>query len=137
MLIQFWVVDAALHAHPAAAVTVTSNVAPLTATLLKFDGATFTLHEDAAPWLTVKTTPEIVTVPVRAPPVFGATVKETGRLPVPLGSTTVIHDAPLTAVQAQLAAAVTVGLIDPPAALMLPALLDRLTLHVCPAGGPG
>src|SRR3954452_1965714 len=132
MLIQFCA-DAALHAHPAAAVTVTSSVDPPTATLLKLAGARLTLHDgDAAPWLTVNVTPEIVTVPVRAPPVFGATVNDTVLLPVPLGSTTVIHGTPLTAVQAQPAAAVTAALIDPPAELMLAALLERVTLHACP-----
>ena len=64
---------------------------------------------------TVKVCPAIVTVPVRAAPVFAATVNATTPLPVPDAPPVIVSHAPLAvAVQAQeLAEAVTV--IDPEA----------------------
>lgn len=62
---------------------------------------------------TVKVCPAIVTVPVRAAPVFAATVNATAPLPVPDAPPVIVSHATLAvAVQAQeLAEAVTV--IDP------------------------
>ena len=122
--------DVAVHAHPVAAVTVTSSVEPAAVTFVKLVGVTLNVHAGAAPpWLIVKTTPAIDTVPVRADPVLAATLNEIVRLPDPLGLTTVIHGALLVAFELQPCAVVTVVVSGPPDALMLLALLDKVALQ--------
>jgi hypothetical protein len=71
----------------------------------------------APPWLTVSSSPPIVTVPLRAAPVFAATFRVTLPLPIPLApALTVIQDAFDVAVHAQPAGAVTmIGAPAPPA----------------------
>ena len=55
-------------------------------------------------------------VPLRAPPVFAATVKPTEPLPVPLApEVTVIHDALLAAVHAHSGTVATATALEPPA----------------------
>jgi hypothetical protein len=68
--------------------------------------------------VTVKVRPAIVNVPVRAFPLFAATVNWTVPLPLPLApDVTVIQDSPVVAVQAHPAAVVTAtGDPAPPAA---------------------
>jgi hypothetical protein len=67
-----------------------------------------------APCETVNVCPPTVIVPVRAEPVFAATVKLTVPFPEPL-LLVVIHDTLLTADHAQLAVVVTVNEPLPPA----------------------
>jgi hypothetical protein len=120
----------AVHAHPAAAVTVTSKVEPAAVTFAKLLGATLNVQADAAPpWLTVKTTPAIDTVPVRANPVLAATLNEMVLLPDPVGLRIVIHGALLVASELQPGAVVTVAVSGPPDAATLPALLDKVALQ--------
>ncbi len=76
------------------------------------------MHETtAAACVTVNVWPATVMVPVRAPPVFAATVNATDPFPLPLApDVTVIHASLRLAVQAQPVPVVTVTLPDPPAA---------------------
>ena len=87
-----------------------------------------------------------MTVPVRALPVFAAALNPTEPLPLPLvPEVTVIHDAPLVAVQAQPMAAETAKVPDPPPAAADPLVGLRLyvqagaaaaacvTVKVCPS----
>ena len=69
-------------------------------------------------WVTVKVWPAMVMVPVRAAPVFAATVKLTDPGPVPLApAVIVIHDgALLTAVHAHVAPVVTAIAVPAPPA---------------------
>ena len=107
--------DDAVHAQPAPAVTVTGPLPPATPTITVV-GATVNVHGTPS-WLTVNVWPAIVSVPVRDGPVFAATVKPTGPLPVPdAPEVTTIHDAFEVAVHVQLAAAVTIADPVPPAA---------------------
>jgi hypothetical protein len=98
----------------AVVVTLTVPVLPAAAAV-KLVGDTLKLHGEAA-WLTVKVRPAIVSVPVRAPDWFGATVKLTLPLPLPvLPAPTVIQLALLAAVHAHPLAVVTLALPpDPP-----------------------
>jgi hypothetical protein len=99
-------------------------------TFVKLVGATLNVQAGAAPpWLTVKTTPAIDTVPVRADPVLAATLNEIVRLPVPVGLRIVIHGALLVAPELQPCAVVTAAVSGPPDAAMLPALLDKVALQ--------
>jgi hypothetical protein len=75
------------------------------------------VHESPA-WLTVYVWPPIVTVAVRAAPVFAATEAVTGPEPVPLVGLTVTHVESLAALQLQ----------DAPLGL-------TVTLAVAPAAG--
>jgi hypothetical protein len=66
-------------------------------------------------------------VPDLAVPVFAAALNATEPLPLPLApDVTVIHDAPLLAVQAQPVAEVTAKLPDPPPAATDPLVGLRL-----------
>ena len=122
--------DVPVQPHPAAAVTVTSSVDPAAGTLVKVSGATLNVQAGAAPpSLTVKTTPAINTVPVRADPVLAATLNEIVRLPDPVGFRIVIHGALLVASELQPGAVVTVAVNGPPDAARLPALLDKVALQ--------
>lgn len=69
--------------------------------------------------ITVNVRPAIVSVPVRAAPLFAATLKATEPLPAPIApDVTVIHDALLAAVHWHVLADVTVAVPAPPAAPM-------------------
>ena len=71
-----------------------------------------------AAWVTVNVCPAIVNVPVRALPLFEATVNPTDPLPVPVApDVTVIHDTALVAVQVQAAGVDTATEPVPPAAV--------------------
>jgi hypothetical protein len=72
-------------------------------------------NEVAPAWVTVNDKPAIVSVPVREPPGFAATLKPTEPFPVPLApDVTVIHIALLVAVHVQLPAVVTLTLPEAP-----------------------
>jgi hypothetical protein len=129
-------VDVAVHAHPVGAVTVTSSVAPAAATLVKLPGAALNVQEGgggvaAPPWLTVNGTPEIITVPVRAAPVFGSTVKAAAPLPDPVPLPEILtQDALLTAVHVHPAPVLTEVVMGPPAEVTLPALGASVTAQL-------
>jgi hypothetical protein len=86
--------------------------------------------------VTVNARPAIVRVPVRAAPVFAATLNATEPLPVPVAPAwTLIHDALLVAVHWHEPPAVTVtGAPAPPAAPMFWPVGEIVALH---AGGGG
>ena len=70
------------------------------------------------PWLTVNVWPATVSVPLRAPPVFAATVNETVPGPLLLALPVIVsHAALAVAVQAQPVADCTLKLPGPPVAL--------------------
>ena len=96
---------AAVHAHPAGAVTPTEPGPPRAVSEALLAPSVYVhVGVGAAAWLTVNVWLAIVIVPLRAAPVFAATVKPTDPLPVPLApAVTVIHDALLTAFHVQLA----------------------------------
>lgn len=82
----------------------------------------------------------IVIVPLRAAPVFAATVKPTDPLPVPLApDVTVIHDALLTAFQVQVLTDVVtaIGVPAPPAAATDSLFGAIVNVHEGGAGGAG
>jgi hypothetical protein len=84
----------------------------------------------AAACETVKVLPAIVSVPLRAAPVFCTTLKLTVPLPVPLPPlVTVIHGALDAAVHVQLVPAVTVTESVPPAAAAEAVVFDSVKLH--------
>jgi hypothetical protein len=85
--------------------------------------------------LTVKVRPAIVIVPLRAAPVFAATLNDTLPLPLPLAPLViVIHVTLATAVHAQvLLDAVTVTVLAPPAAATV--WLERSSVYVHGGGG--
>jgi hypothetical protein len=79
---------------------------------------------------TVNVVPAIVSVPLRAAPVFCATLKLTVPLPLPLAPlVTLIHVALDAAVQVQLVPAVTVTESLPPAAAAAVVVFDSEKLH--------
>jgi hypothetical protein len=106
----------AVHAQPAAAVTVTVPLPP--AAVAFADGAPIVGAHGVPACVTVKVAPAIVSVPVRlVVPAFAATVNVTVPDPVPAAPVlTVIHAALLTAVQVHPVPALTVLLPLPPAA---------------------
>ena len=116
VIVSQFTVDVAFHAQPLAAVTATVPVPPPT-TIDWVTGAIEKLQPAAC--VTENGVPAIVTVALRAAPVFGLTEKLTVPLPVPLAPLVIeIHGASLVAVQAQPAPAVTVTLpVPPPAAI--------------------
>jgi hypothetical protein len=107
----------AFHAQPLATVTATVPVPP-PAPIDWLPGAIEETLQSAA-CVTVNGFPAIVTVALRAAPVFALTEKLTVPVPVPLAPLVIeIHDTSLVAVHAQLALAVTVTLpVPPPAAI--------------------
>ena len=131
-------VDVAVHAHPVGAVTITSSVAPAAATLVKLPGAALNVQEGgggggaaAPPWLTVNGTPEIITVPVRAAPVFGSTLKVAGPLPDPVPLPEILtQEALLTAVHVHPAPVLTEVVMGPPAEVTLLALGASVTAQL-------
>jgi hypothetical protein len=77
--------------------------------------------------LTVKVCPPIAIVPVRAAPVFAATIKLTDPLPVPAApAVIVIHDALLMAVHAHVPPAVTVIAVPVPPASAIDSLAGAI-----------
>jgi len=71
-------------------------------------GVTMNAHEvEAEAWLTEIVSPATVSDPVRAAPLFDATLNDTVPLPVPLPRPTEIHDALLLADQAHPLAVLT------------------------------
>jgi hypothetical protein len=106
---------AAVHTHPAPAVTVLLPV-PAAAENARLVGEIEYAHAPAC--VTLKVVPAIVSVPDRfVVAVFAATLNDAVPLPVPLAPpVTVIHDALLAAVHAHPAPAVTVLLPVPAAA---------------------
>jgi hypothetical protein len=80
-----------------------------------------------AAWVTVNVWPAMVIVPVRAAPVFAATVKLTDPGPVPAApAVIVIHDALLTAVHAQVPPAVTAIAVPAPPAASIDSLVGAI-----------
>ncbi len=116
VIVSQFTVDVAFHAQPLAAVTATVPVPPAAA-IDWLAGAMEKLQPAAC--VTVNGVPAIVTVALRAAPVFGLTEKPTVPLPVPLAPLVIeIQGASLVAVHAQPAPAVTVTLpVPPPAAI--------------------
>lgn len=72
--------DTAVHAHAASVVTVAEPGPPTSGNCCD---AGATAYEHGALWLTVNVCPPIVSVPVRAAPLFGATENATAALPLP------------------------------------------------------
>ena len=98
---------AAVHGHPVATVTV---LLPLPADSVNaWVVGEIAAVQEAAAWVTVKSEPAIVSVPVRLDAtVFTPTLNETEPLPDPVAPlVTVIHDALLVAAHVQPAPAVT------------------------------
>jgi len=91
---------AAVHPHPEAVDTAIEVPAPPAALI---DCATGSIeYEQPVAWFTVNVWPAIVSVPVRALPVFAATLNETLPSPVPLAPEVIVsHAALLVAVQLQ------------------------------------
>jgi hypothetical protein len=117
-VIQSGLFEAAVHAQPAPAVTVIDPVPPAGSTAW-VPGAMLNVHAGAAAaCVTVRVWPPIVSVPVRAAPVFAAALNETVPLPLP--------DAPLVMVS-QSALFETADHVQPPA-------VDTFTEPVPPAG---
>jgi hypothetical protein len=108
---------AAVHAQPAAAVTLTVPVAAA-AVVSVLDVGEIVGEQVTPDCVTVNVAPPTVRVPVRlALPELAATVNDTVPVPVPADpAVTVIHVASLTAVHAQIVEAVAVVLPEPPVA---------------------
>jgi hypothetical protein len=86
--------------------------------------------DDAAAWLTVKSLPAIVRVPLReVAAVLAATVYEETPLPLPV-VLAVIQETLLDELQAQPAVAVTLTLPLPPAALNDALVAESVYVHV-------
>jgi len=84
--------------------------------LTEVDGGVTVKEQAAAAWVTTKAWPAIVSVTVRAAPVFAWTASVTDPMPVPLPPVTVIHDGAPVVLQAQPEVVVTATGVDPPAA---------------------
>jgi hypothetical protein len=114
----------AVHVHPLAVLTCTSSTPPSAGKLL-LDGEIEYVQdggggEPAAACVTVNAPPAIVSVPVRAAPVFAATLNATEPFPVPEApAVTVIQVALLAAVHPHVLAADTDTVPVPPAAATL------------------
>jgi hypothetical protein len=110
--IQGSLLDAS-HVQPAAVLMLTVRAPPL-ASAVCVSGDTSKLQPGA--WFTVKTWPATVSVPVRAGPPVGATVKLTVPFPVPADVATETQSTSLAAVHGHPVPAVTVTTFEPPAA---------------------
>ena len=109
--------EVAVHAHDAPAVTETAPVPPA-APRVWLAGAIEKVH-GAACCVTISVCPPIVIDPLRAAPAFMAALKTTTPLPVPDDpDVTVIHDVFDAAVHAHPAPALTFVRLSPPAATM-------------------
>jgi hypothetical protein len=124
----------AVHAHAAVAVTFTVPV-PAAAPGLWLVGEIEYVHAGGVPAPAACDTAKVLfateILPVRAAPVFAATVNVTVPLPRPVGEdVTVIHDALLDALQSQAPCVCTVREPEPPVAgkLWLPGEIDALQL---------
>jgi hypothetical protein len=140
---------AAVHPHPLLVDTLTGLPAPAGASSDWLVGLIEYTHEAAggAAWLTVKVWPATVSVPLRAAPVFAATLNSTEPGPLPLVPDVMLsHDALLLAVQLQpLVVEIVTGLPGPAAAAAdwlvgvieyaqaVPPAAAWLTVNVCPA----
>lgn len=121
--------EVAVHAHVGAdAVTATVPVLPSAATLA-FVGAMLKVHgAGTAAWLTVNVCPAIVTVPLRAAPVFAAIAIATVPLPEPLPPLAIVsHAAFVLAVHAH--DAVTATDVVPASALTFTVVGRMLNVH--------
>ena len=105
-----------VHVHPAAVVTATA-VDPPDPLGLKVVGLMLYVHGAAC--VTVNDCPAIVSVAVRAAPVFAATTTVTDPFPLPLPPVTVIHDGAPVVVHVHPPLVVTSTLVEPPAAVGL------------------
>jgi hypothetical protein len=106
-----------VHAQPLAVDTATGPPAPPVSARDSLVGVIEKSHGAAcaAPWLTVNVSPAIVSVPVRAAPVFAATLKPTDALPVPLAlEVMVIQGEVVSAVHEHVAPADTAMVPVPP-----------------------
>jgi hypothetical protein len=107
-----------VHAHPLAVETATGPPAPAVAARDSLVGVIENAHAvgSTAAWLTVNVSPPMVSVPVRAAPVFAATLNATDALPVPLApDVIVIQGEVVSAVHEQVAPVDTVMVPVPPA----------------------
>jgi hypothetical protein len=110
---------AAVHAQLLVVLTSTLRVPPLAPMSCLFGEIEYEQGATAA-CVAVNVWPAIVTVPVRAPPRFGAMPSPTSPFPVPLApDSTAIHDALLDAVHAHPLCVLTSTLSPPPDALKL------------------
>ena len=126
MIVSHVAFDVAVHAHPVPAVTLTLPVAAI-AGALKLIGLIEYVQLLPAAWFTVKVCPPMVSVPVRAAPVFAATEYPTEPLPEPLAPLVIVsHAAFDVAVQAHPAPAVTltVPVVAPAAGFELVGLIE-------------
>ena len=99
---------AAVHAHAAVVVTVTVEMLAFASTSRLVGEIEYEHGAEPAACVTLNVCVAIVTMPVRAVPVFAATLKPTTPLPVPAApDVTVSHTALLTAVHAHVAVVVT------------------------------
>ncbi len=102
----------AVHGHAAALVTPTDPEPPALATE---NDCVLIPKVHAVLWLTVNVCPAMVSVPVRAGPVFGATVSGTVPFPLPLPAPAIeTHGTLLVEVHAQPEAVVTATELEPP-----------------------
>lgn len=108
---------AAVHAHPVAAVTDTDVAVVPAAAMENVDVLTFG-KQDAATWDTVTDCPAMVSVPLRAAPVFANALNVTAPSPEPLEPAVIDnHVAVLAAVQEQpVCVSTVIGGPVPPAA---------------------
>src|SRR6187551_1998962 len=135
----------AVHAHVPPAVTAIAVPAPPAAAIDSLVGAIVVVQlgggggGGGAAWLTVNVWPAMVIVPVRATPVFAATVKLTDPVPTPAApAVTVIHDgALLTAVHAHVPPAVTAIAVPAPPAAAIDWLVGAIVLLQVGGGGGG
>src|SRR5438132_11523361 len=92
----------AIHAQVLPALTVTLPVPPMASTVWPFEDRVKTHGGGGAACMMVNGCPAIVSVPVRAPPVFGMTVKVTVPLPDPLAPPVIVtHGSLAEAVHAR------------------------------------
>ena len=113
MLIQE-ALGVALHAQPAAVVTVMSCDGLPDASKVRLPGATEYVHPFA--WVTAKVSPPIVMLALRAGPVLADTVKLMFCVPVPFAGTPVTQDGTPLLVQSHPAVAVISNELGPPPA---------------------
>jgi len=129
-VIQLIVLEA-VQAQPAWAVTA---IVPVTVVAATISDVGARLIEQEPLCVTVNVPPATVIVPTRlAVVVLAATLYVAVPFPVPAPAVTVIHDAPLAAVQGQPAGAVTLMLPGPPEPANDWLDGDRETEHVAPA----
>jgi len=125
--------DAAVHAQPSPAVTAALPAPPADA---KFWPAGDSVMAHGAPWFTVNVWPPTVIVPVRAAPVFAATLYAMVALPVPVAALVmVIHGTPAAAVHGHVEPVVSAN--DPVEAPAAAVTVDGAIVKVQAGGGGG